>query len=63
MVQAITHRQSIIEEIENLTPQQQEKVLEFIKFLLHQTHNTEIKQAEAKSPVDKSLEIETETNE
>jgi hypothetical protein len=46
MTQAITRKQSILEQMQTLTPQQEQQVLDFIEFLKYQSNKTEIKKTE-----------------
>ncbi len=50
MTPTITHQQEIIEQIQNLTPEQQDKVLEFIEFLQYKIRKSETKSIVVEQP-------------
>lgn len=50
MIQTITRPQGIMEKIQNLSPQQMDKVLEFIEFLEYQAVKEEAETIETENP-------------
>jgi hypothetical protein len=51
MTQAVDRKQTILDKLDNLTPEQQDDVLEFIEFLQFKVQKQELIKEEEKEPI------------